>query len=85
MTEQDATIVKVAAIVTLGVILLAAVIGLTLVAVTTDRDLFRAEALTFAGVVLLAAIGGASWWRLRRPRHRWHIDLERNGEDHDDP
>jgi protein-S-isoprenylcysteine O-methyltransferase Ste14 len=76
--------VKIVAIITLGAILLAAVIGLVIVAVLTDRDLFRAQTLTFAGVVLLATLGGLSWAALHRRRRRWHVDVEHNGNgDHD--
>ena len=72
-------IVRVVTIVTLGVILVTAVIGLTVVGVMTDRDLFRAEAMTFGGVALVAALGGVSWWTARR--HHWRVRVEHNGDD----
>jgi hypothetical protein len=80
MDDHGELVARVATIVALGVILLAAVIGLTFVAVLTDRDVFRAEALTFAGVMVLAALGGVSWWALRRPRWRIRVDHESSEE-----
>jgi high-affinity Fe2+/Pb2+ permease len=76
---SDEVAVKVVTIVMLGLVLITAVIGITVVAVTTDRDLARAEALTFGGALLLAALGGVSWLALRR-RHRWRVNLEHNGD-----
>lgn len=84
MTEQEATAVKVAVVIGLTVVLVTAVVGLTIVAVTTDRDLWKAEVLTFSGIVLLAGLGGLSWWRLRAHGHRWRVNVQRNGEDHED-
>lgn len=69
--------VLIAAVVMLGLVLIAAVVGLTVAAVQTDRNLWRAEVLTFGGMVLLASIGGAEWLALRR--HRWRVSVDRNG------
>lgn len=77
--EHEATVIKVATVIALGVILLAAVIGITFVSVLTDRDMARSEAFTFGGCVLLAGLGGLSWWALRR-RHRWHVHVDRDEE-----
>lgn len=79
MTEDDRRddlIIRVVVVVTLGVVLCFAVVGLTVVAVATDRDMARPEFLTFGGVVMLAALGGVSWWSLRR---HWRVRIERNG------
>ncbi|MET0786839.1 MAG: hypothetical protein ABWY25_09050 [Paenisporosarcina sp.] len=62
-------------IVTLGVIVMTAIIGLTIVAVTTDRELLKAEFLIFIIVLLIATLGGVSWVMLRR-RKNWHINVE---------
>jgi hypothetical protein len=40
-----------------------AIIGITVAAVTTDRNLIWAEGMTFGGVLLVAVIGGATLWR----------------------
>jgi protein-S-isoprenylcysteine O-methyltransferase Ste14 len=72
--------VKVATIVVLGLVLVTAVVGTTIVAVLTDRDVARAEYLTFGGALLLGALGGVSWWQLRRHRWRVHVDRDANGE-----
>ena len=77
MDDRDEALLRVVIVATLGLVLVAAIIGMTVVAVTTDRDLRRAETLTFGGVVLLAALGGVSWWQLRK---RWRIRFERNGD-----
>lgn len=55
-TSRDA--VTIAAIVALGVCVLAAVISLAVVAIFTDRDLAYAEGLTAGGVLVIAALGG---------------------------
>lgn len=80
----DDTWIRVVTIVALAVVLTTAVIGITVVAVFTTRDLWRAEVLTFAGVVLLGALGGVSWWALRRHPHRWRVQVARNGADDDE-
>jgi len=73
--------VRVATVVMLGLVLVTAVIAMAFVAVLTDRDLFRAEVLTFAGTVLLAALGGVSWFAIHR-RH-WRIHVEQDGSEQD--
>lgn len=75
---NETTIIKIVTIVTLGVICLASVVMLGVVAITTDRDLFRAEVLTYAAVALIAALGGVSWWQMHR--HHWRLRVDRNGE-----
>ena len=74
MTEEVS--VRVVTVICLSVVLLASVIGMTVTAVLTDRDMFRAEVLTFAGVALLAAFGGVSWFSLTR--HKWRLNVERD-------
>jgi membrane protein YdbS with pleckstrin-like domain len=75
--ERDELVVRVVTILTLGVLLLAAIVGITITAVMTDRNVWRAEVLTFGGVVLLGALGGVSWLTLRR-RRRWRVNVERS-------
>lgn len=77
MDDGDAR-VRIAAIVCLTVIVVAAIAALTVVAVLTDRDLWKAEALTFAVVLILAALSGYSVWGNRR---RYHFKLDTNGDD----
>lgn len=74
---RDELVVRLVTVIALAVILLAAVIGIIITALTTDRDLWRAEAATLAGGVLLAALGGLTGRAVRR-RRRWRI--ERNGD-----
>lgn len=79
--DDDPVIIKLVTIICLAVIILAAVVGLMVVAITTDRDLRVAEGFTFAGVILLTGLGGLSWVSARRRRKRHlHIDL---GNNHD--
>jgi hypothetical protein len=76
--SRDEVILKGLTIVVLGVIVVAAIIGLTVVAVATDRDLRPAEILTFAATVVLATLGGFTWLDFRRHR-RWHVEVDRDG------
>lgn len=55
--------VKIAAMVVLGVVVLAAIVGLTLASLFTDRDLRYAEKLTAGGVLLIGLLGGLVMWR----------------------
>jgi hypothetical protein len=57
----------------LTIIVLVALVGLTVVAVATDRDVRYAEGLTFGGVLIIAIMGGFSVHTLRR-RHRWRLE-----------
>jgi hypothetical protein len=76
MSDDDLdTAVRVTALVVLGAVLIAAIAGLTVVAVLTDRDLTRPEVLTFAVALCVAGLGGYSFLSLRR-RRRWHIERE---------
>lgn len=80
------TVVRVVTIIVLGVLILAAIVGLTITAVMTDRNVARPEALTFGGVVLVAALGGVSSSALLR-RHRrrhWRVNVEREGNGNGD-
>jgi hypothetical protein len=73
------TVVRIVTIVCLTVIVVAALIGITVVAVRTDRDVHYAEGLSFAAAVLIAVIGGFTLRGLRHHR-RWRIERE-NGAD----
>jgi hypothetical protein len=75
--------VKIAVIVALAVIVVCAIAALTIVAVLTERDLFRAELLTFFTVAMLSAVGGVTMYQALR-RHRWRLHVERNGDDEPD-
>jgi protein-S-isoprenylcysteine O-methyltransferase Ste14 len=68
--------VQLAAVIMLGLAVVAMVVGLTIAAVQTDRDLWRGALLAFAATVLLASIGGVSWWAIRR--HRWRVSVDRD-------
>jgi glucose-6-phosphate-specific signal transduction histidine kinase len=75
MGEREDFILKMVTILSLAVILLVSVIGIILTALLTDRDVARAEKLSFGGVIMLAALGGLTWSHLRR-RRRWRIERE---------
>lgn len=82
---RDETVVKVVTVVALAAVLLAAVVGVTLVAILTTRDLWKVEAMVFAGSLLVAAVGGTGWWMTgRRRRRRWHVDVTPNEESEDE-
>lgn len=79
--DDDHTL-RAVAVICLAAVLLAAITGMTVVAVVTDRDLWKVEVLTFAGVLLLVLTGGVSWSALtRHRRRRWHVSVDRNGHD----
>ena len=84
--EHDAR-VRIATVIVLGAALCVAIAGLTMVAVFTDRDLFRAEIMTLVLALAVATVGGLSprWWRQNRARHRWRIERQSNGGDDHDP
>jgi len=67
-------VLKLATIFVIGLVLLASVIGLTLIAVFTDKNVARAETYTFIGIVLLSCLGGLNWVKLRKHRH-WHLHV----------
>lgn len=73
--EREEFLLRLAAIIALGVILWTAVIMIGIVAVMTARDLWRAEALTFAGAFVLAAFAGVTLRQFRHHR-RWRIERE---------
>lgn len=60
---DDDPFIRVLVIVCLSVVCVVAIIGITVAAVTTDRNLIWAEGMTFGGVLLVAVIGGATLWR----------------------
>lgn len=66
---RDSTAVRIAALIVLGAVLIAAIAGMTVVAVMTERDLRRVEVMTFVGAVLLTVLGGLS---VAAPRRRGH-------------
>lgn len=71
MDEYDAR-VRIATVIVLGIVLIAVITGLTVVAVLTDRNDLRGGALLF-GVAMIGAAGGVSWWTLHR---RWRIRVD---------
>lgn len=58
MAQRHSDAVTIVAIVTLGVVVLAAIVSLCIVALNTNRDLKVAESLTGGAVLLIAALGG---------------------------
>lgn len=72
--------VRIAALVVLGAVLVAAIAGLTVVACLTDRDLTRPEFMTFVLALATATLGGFTLTSLRR-RHHWRIEHDANGGD----
>lgn len=80
--DRDEFVLRLVTIIVLGTLLLAAIVGIVIVAVATNRDLWKAEALTFGGAVMLVALGGVTWSQVRKHRHRWRIEREdTNGHD----
>jgi hypothetical protein len=76
MSDDDLdTAVRVTALIVLGVVLVAAIVGLTVVAVMTYRNLVRPEVLTFVLALTVAGLGGYSFVSLRR-RARWRVERE---------
>lgn len=67
--------VRVVALVCLTAIEIAAIVGLTVVAVLTDRELRDPETFTLALALWVAALGGLNTLRIRR-RHRWRVERE---------
>jgi hypothetical protein len=67
--------VKIAALVCLTIIIVASITGITLTALFTDRDLFRAETYSFGGVLMIGLLGGVTFLGLRR-RRRWRLERE---------
>lgn len=73
----DERTVRLVTVVVLGLVLMLAVVGLTFVALRTDRDLVRGATLMFAAVIVLAALGSGLVWAHRR--RTWHVNVN-----HDD-
>lgn len=69
--------IRLVALLCLTLIVVSAIAGLTVVAVSTSRELWPAEVLTFIGSVLVAVLGGL---HLRRVAG-WRV----NGEDRNPP
>lgn len=78
---NDEPLFRIVAIICLSVIVLAAIAGLTVVAVLTDRELRDPEAFTLVIALCVAALGGFSFVRVRK--HRWRVEREdmNNGND----
>ena len=79
MDDRPDIVVRLVAIVCLTVIVVTAIVGITLTAIHTDRDVRYAEGLSFAGAVLVALDSGLTLRGVRR-RHRWRIEHDDNGE-----
>jgi membrane protein YdbS with pleckstrin-like domain len=75
--DEDRIILKVVTIITIGVVVLASILALTVVALFTDRDLKRAEYLTAGAILLLASIGGVTIFSFRKRKH-WQIHVDRD-------
>jgi hypothetical protein len=74
------TTVRIVTIICLTALVLTSIVGITITAIFTDRDLRYAEGLTFAGAVMVAVIGGFTLRGMRRRRH-WRIEHDENGND----
>ena len=72
--------VQIVTIICLTIIISISIIGITVTAIFTDRNVHYAEGLSFAGAVLIAVIGGFTIRHVRR-RRRWKIEREENGDD----
>lgn len=66
--------VRIVALVVLGVVLVATIVGMVVISVSTDRVIEGADLLTFGGMVLLAGLGGVSWLSLTRRGRRGDDD-----------
>jgi len=75
LPEQEFRL-RLAGLVCLTVIVVAAIVGLTVAAVFTDRYLLPAELLTLAGAILVAVMGGLIVGTSARRRHRWRVERE---------
>jgi arginine exporter protein ArgO len=82
VTVDDDTdrMVRVVAIICMTSIIALAIIGITVTAVLTDRNVHYAEGLSFAGTVLIAVTAGVTLRSLRRHR-RWRIERENGVEE----
>lgn len=77
---MDDRVVRLVTVVCLTVIVVTGLVGITIVALNTDRDVHYAEGLSFGGALLVAVLGGFNVAAIRRRRrHRWR--LERDDED----
>lgn len=65
--------VRVVALLCLTAIALAAIAGLTVAAVLTDRDLRDAGVFTVVMALCVAVMGGVQSFR---PHHRWRLERE---------
>lgn len=76
------TVVRIVTVICLTVIVIVALIGITVTANLTDRDVHYAEGLSFGGTVVIAVLGGFTFASLRRHRRRhWRIEHDEEGDD----
>jgi hypothetical protein len=68
--------VSIVAIVTLGVVIIVAIVGITLAAIFTKRDLTLVEGMVAGGVLLIALLGGLVI------RYARNAEVRRNGNGH---
>lgn len=68
-------LVRLVTVLCLTVLALAAIIGLTVVAVLTDRDLANPERFTLAVALVVGVLGGLSLAGVRR-HHRWRLERD---------
>lgn len=71
--------VRIITIICLTSLIFTALVGITMTAIFTDRNVHYAEGLSFGGAIIIATLGGFTIRQLRRHR-RWRIEREENGE-----
>lgn len=72
--------VQIVTVICLTVVVFTAIVGITVTAVMTDRDVRYAEGLSFGGALFIGLIGGLTLRGVRRQRRRhWRIERDENG------
>ena len=71
--------VRIITIICMTALIFTALVGITLTAILTDRNVHYAEGLSFGGALIVALMGGFTMRQLHR-RRRWRIEREDNGE-----
>jgi len=72
--------VRIVAIICITSLIAIALIGITLTAIFTDRNVHYAEGLSFGGTLFIVLLAGVSLRSMRRHR-RWRIEREEEPND----